>query len=109
MLRVILLLILGVVSWNGCSFYRVDSKDMSTDIFPPKDTAEKVVYLEKVDKPYIVIGIVNLSTQRRSPRDEVVARMRQEAAILGGDAITELVCDNAPVQVHYTAKVIVLK
>ena len=106
----------------GCSFYNIDSQDTTLDFYPPKASPDKVVYLEKVDQPHEVIGIVTVDAERNRPFDEVVAKMKYEAAILGGDAITDVRRDigegtkktekflsNAYIRLRYTAKVVVFK
>jgi uncharacterized lipoprotein YajG len=107
----------------GCSFYNIDSQDTTLDFYPPKASPDKVVYLEKVDQPHEVIGIVTVDTERNRPFEEVVAKMKYEAAILGGDAITDVRRDvgegagkkpekflsNAYIRIRYIAKVAVFK
>ena len=107
--RTAVLIIISSVLFTGCSLYRVDSNAVSSDFYPPKDSADKVVYLEKLDKPYEVIGLVKITTDRTSPREEVLAKMRYEAAVLGADAVIELASDHAPFRVEYTAKAVVFK
>jgi hypothetical protein len=109
MLRLALGMMICVVLFAGCSLYRVDSKDASSDFFPPKSSPDQVLCLEKVDKPYDVIGIVRITTGGMVPREEVVTKMRYEAAILGADAIMDIVSDREPLRVNYTAKAIVFK
>ena len=74
----------------GCSIYSVDSQDTTLDFYPPKASPDKVAYLEKVEQPHEVIGIVTVDAERNRPLEEVVAKMKDEAAILGGDAITDV-------------------
>jgi hypothetical protein len=107
----------------GCSFYNIDSQDTTLDFYPPKASADQVAYLDKVDQPHEVIGIVTVDTERNRPLDEVVAKMRHEAAILGGDAIMDVRQDpgdgagpkvkkyfgNVNIRVRYTAKVVLFK
>ncbi len=109
MLRSAVLMMVCSVLLAGCTLCRVDSKDLSSDFYPPKDSADQVVYLEKLDKPYDLIGVVKITTERLSPREDVLARMRYEAAILGADAITEIESDQQPFRVQYTAKAVVFK
>lgn len=103
----------------GCSVYRVDSKDATLDFYPPKDSPQKVIYLEKVDKPNEVIGVVTVEVERTAIFEEVLAKMKEEAATLGGDGITDVhqdapvtpfkVLSNANIRVRYSAKVLVFK
>jgi len=99
MLRAIVLIIVTSVLFTGCSLYRVDSQDVSSDFYPPKNSADQVVYLDTLDKPYEVIGLVRITTDRTSPMGDVVAKMRYEAAILGADAVTDIVSEHAPFRV----------
>jgi len=74
----------------GCSIYHVNSEDVSTDYYPSKRLASDVVYLEDVNKAHTVIGYVTVNTERRWTIDDVLDKMKREAAILGGDAITSI-------------------
>lgn len=109
MLRMTALMTAFCLILAGCAVYRVDSKAASDGFYLPKGLADQVLYLESVDKPHDVIGIISLATERASPREEVLARMRAEAAILGADAITALLSDNEPIGVRYTAKAVVFR
>ena len=106
----------------GCSFYQIDSHEMTTEYYPPKKSAQDVVYLEEIAKPHQEIGTVTVTTERRQSMDEILEKIKQEAAVLGGDAITDLQTDatgawkkikpqkllaNAYIRANYTAKVIV--
>ncbi|MBF0503980.1 MAG: hypothetical protein HQL14_02640 [Candidatus Omnitrophica bacterium] len=117
------LLILAVFS-TGCTVYQIDSKDTSQDFYAPKTSIDQVTYLEKVDKPYTEIGTVTVTTERNQSIDEVLPKLKQEAAILGADAITDVKCDstdmwkqlkpqkllaNAYIRTNYTAKAIIWK
>lgn len=114
---------MGGVLFTGCSIYRIDSQDTTLDFYPPKASAKDVIYLEKVDKPYEVIGVISLDAERTRPMDDILEKMRYEAAILGGDAITDirpginetnskklkLGLASAGIRVRYVAKVIKFK
>jgi len=78
---------------SGCSIYHVDSVDTTEDYYPSKQTANEVVYLETVDKPHQVIAQVVVNTERRKTINEVLGKIKREAAILGGDAITNIRTD----------------
>jgi uncharacterized protein YbjQ (UPF0145 family) len=82
-----------------------------------------VAYIEKVDKPYTEIGTVTVTTERRQPLEDVLPKLKQEAGMLGADAITDVQGDatdfwkklpqkligNAYIRTTYTAKAIVWK
>jgi len=78
---------------SACSIYHIDSQDITTDYYPSKQLASDVVYLEKIDKPHTVIGYVTVNTERRWTINEVLDKMKREAAILGGDAISNIKSD----------------
>jgi len=117
------LLLLTIFS-SGCTVYQIDSKDTSEDYFVPKTSIDDVAYVEKADKPYTEIGTVTVTTERRQPLEEVLPKLKQEAGMLGADAITDLqndatdlwkkyapqkVLGNAYIRTTYTAKAIVWK
>lgn len=108
----------------GCSFYRIDSQDTTLEFYEPKSSPEEVVYLENVDKPHVEIGTVYVTSERNQSFDEVLYMIKKEAAILGGDAITDVQSDatgiwkkylkadlvkNAYVIATFSAKVVVYK
>ena len=117
-------ILLAVGFLSGCSIYQIDSKDTTSDFYQPKKSIDDVVYLEKIDKPYEEIGVVTVITERRKTLEDVLPKLKNEAAILGGDAITDIqtgsddlwknvkphkLFGNAYTRVKYTAKVVVLK
>ena len=117
-----MLLAIGLLS--GCTVYQIDSKDTTQEFYPPKSSIDAVKYMEKVDQPYQEIGVVTVTTERRQTLDDVLPKLKQEAAILGGDVITDIQTDatgawkklkpqklfgNAYIRTNYTAKVLVLK
>lgn len=109
---------------SGCSLYHVDSRDVTTEYYPPKKSAGDVVYLEETNKTHELIGYVTVNTERRQRISEVIEKMKYEAAILGGDAITDIQTDatgqwkklpaqkligNAYIRANFTAAVVVFK
>ena len=109
---------------SGCTIYQINSKDMSKEYYVSKISVDDVAYIEKVDKPYIEIGTVTVMTERRRPFVDVLPKLKQEAGMLGADAITDLQSDagdlwkslkpqkllgNAYIRTNYTAKAIVWK
>ena len=108
----------------GCSLYSVDSQNVSDEFYPSKSSANDVVYLESVDRPHDIIATVVVNTERRQGMDDVIAKMKREAAILGGDAITDIktnasgtwkklpaqkLIGNAYVRANFSAEVVVFK
>ena len=86
-------LILIVLLTSSCSMYSIDSEDLTTDYYPSKKSAVDVVYLETVTQPHEIIGYVTVNAERRQQISDVIEKMKREAAILGGDAITNITTD----------------
>ncbi len=123
-MKKLFLLPLVIVALTGCTIYQIDSKDTSDAFYAPKTEIDQVQYLEKVDRAYDQIGVVTVTTERRQSLEDAIPKLKQEAAILGGDAITDIQSDatenwkkvrpkkllgNAYIRATYTAKVIVFK
>jgi len=117
------LLFLTIVS-SGCTVYQIDSKDKSDDYYVPKTSIDDVAYLETTDKPYTEIAEVTVTTERRQPLADILPKLKQEAGMLGADAIIDVTSDstalwkkivpekemsNAYIRSTYTAKAIVWK
>jgi len=109
---------------SGCTVYQIESNDTSQDFYIPKTSIDQVTYIEQVDKPYTEIGTVTVITERRQKIEEVLPKLKQEAGVLGADAITDLqnsasdfwkslppqkLLSNAYIRTTYTAKAIVWK
>jgi len=109
---------------SGCTIYQIDSKDTSQEYYVPKTSIDDVAYVEKVDKPYTEIGEVTVTTERRQTLQDVLPKLKQEAGMLGADAITDVdnnatdfwkkyapqkALGNAYIRSIYTAKAIVWK
>jgi hypothetical protein len=107
---------------SGCTVYQIDSKDTSQEYYVPKTSIDEVAYIEKVDKPYTEIATVTVTTERVQTMEDVLPKLKQEAGMLGADAITDVSCDatdlwkkyapqkvmgNAYIRATYTAKAIV--
>nr|HPN88940.1 hypothetical protein [Candidatus Omnitrophota bacterium] len=84
----IFIILISIVS--GCSFYQIDSSDLTTDYYPSKKNTNDVVYLETIKEPHEIIGYVTVTTERRQQMQDVIQKMKREAAILGADAITDI-------------------
>ena len=82
--------LVGVLLSSGCSFYQINSKDTSDAYYPPKTSIDDVAYVEKVDKPYTQIAVVTVSAERRQSLADVLPKLKQEAGMLGADAITDV-------------------
>lgn len=77
---------------SACSVYHIDSQETTTNFYPSKNPTQ-VEYLETVSKPHEVIGTVTVNAERSRPMDEILQKLRREAAILGGDVITDIKTD----------------
>ena len=121
-----LTLLLGVLVLfvAGCSIYHVDSQDLTDNFYASKKSINDVIFIEAIDKAHEVIAKVQVNTERSQSMQEILTKMKREAAILGGDAITNIQTDatgqwkklpaqqvigNAYVRANYTADVIAFK
>ena len=108
---------------SSCTMYRIDSQSLSEEYYPPKHSAKDVVFMENLEQPHKVIGVVTVNAERRQQMDDVIEKMKYEAAIIGGDAITNIKTDasglwkklpaqklvgNAYVRANFTADVVIL-
>jgi hypothetical protein len=118
----LILSILWVAS--GCSLYNIDSEDTTTSFYTPKTSPQEVQYLRDLDQPHETIGHVTINAERNQRMTEVLEQMKREAAIMGGDAITNIQSDttgmwkklpvqkfvgNAYIRSNFKADVVVLK
>ena len=60
------------------------------EYYPAKDSPDDVQYLEQVTAPHKVIGTVKVNAERNQRREEVIRRLKSEAAVYGADAITNI-------------------
>lgn len=119
---VVLVFLIFVTS--SCSIIRVDSEDFSREFYPPKKSAEEVVFLEDISRPHTKIAIITVNTERHQPLEDILPKIKYEAAMLGGDAVTNLRTDatgvwkrlpaqkllgNAYVRANYMADVVVFE
>ena len=102
--------LIGALMLAGCSIYRIDSQDTTPDYYPPRKSSQEVYYQEKMNRPFEIVGSVMVSVENGRSFDEVLARMRGEAALLGGDVITGVIHEpEGVIRTRYTAKVAVFK
>ena len=124
MKRILLSFLFLAIFSSGCTVYQIDSKDSSQDYYVPKTSIDDVTYVEKADKPYTEIATVTVTTERRQSLEDVLPKLKQEAGMLGADAITDVqsnatnfwktlppkkLIGNAYIRTTYTAKAIVWK
>ena len=82
-----------ILSLPACSIYHVNFEDTSSEFYPPKTSADQIVYMEKLDRPHDIIGYVTVNTERNQRMSDILVRMKHEAAVLGADAITDVHTD----------------
>lgn len=120
-----LTLLLGIIFLaSACTLYRIESEEIASTFYQPKESDDQVTYLENVSQPHEIIGFVTVNAERNQSMEEVIKRMRHEAAVLGGDAITNITTNasgswqkvppkkllgNAYVRANFTATVVVFK
>jgi len=93
MIRTLFLITTCIVIISGCSIFHVSSRDRTDDYYPSKRTANEIVYIENIDRSHDIIADIVVNTERRQRLNEVLVKMKREAAILGGDAITNIKTD----------------
>ena len=109
---------------TGCSLYTVDSQYMTDEFYPSKTSDTDIIYIENIDKPHDVIATIVVNTERRQTIANVLDKMKHEAAVLGGDAITNIqtnatgtwkklpaqkLIGNGYVRANFSASVVVFK
>ena len=121
-----LIFLLGILFFTtACSLYQIDSESTSFDYYPSKSSKNDVVYLETVNQPFKIISHVTVNAERNQTKENVMDRLKHEAAVLGGDAITHITTNagtgkwakmkpkklfgNANVRENYVADVIVFE
>lgn len=120
-MKKIISLITLVLLTSSCSIYHITSTSTTDDYYPSRENSE-VVYLDQIDDTYEIIGTVLVNAERRQRLKDVIEKMKHEAAILGGEAITDIQSDatglwkrlpvqrtigNAYVRANFTASVVV--
>lgn len=123
MVKRALSLIAVVLFTSSCSIYHISSENTSDEFYPEKP-ADEVIYLENIEDPHQTIGMVTVNAERRQSLNDVIVKMKREAAILGGNAISDIRTDatglwktlpaqqmigNAYVRANFTATVILLE
>lgn len=119
-----MVILIGVVLLtSACSLYRVSTEEIAENYYPPTKP-EDVQLLEAAPAAHEIIGYITVNTERHQKMDDVLAKMKKEAATLGGQAITNVRSDatgawkkvpmqklfgNAYIRANFTAQVIVLK
>lgn len=121
MMKKILSLITLVFLTSSCSIYHITSTSSTDDYYPAQEIGN-VVYLERIDDSYTIIGTVTVNAERRQRLNDVIEKMKREAAILGGEAITDIQSNatgpwkrlpvqqaigNAYVRANFTASVVI--
>jgi len=123
MIKKIIALIILVCLTSSCSIYHITSTSTTDDYYPAQETTE-VVYLDRIDDAYTIIGTVTVNAERRQRLENVIEKMKHEAAIMGGEAITDIQSNatgpwkrlpiqqtigNAYVRANFTASVVARK
>ena len=105
--------------FSGCSLYQITSEETTFDYYPPKASKDDVGYFEEVTQPHKVIGYVTINTERRQKKNDILNQLKEQAAKIGGDAITNITAQtsqgrkpikllaNANIRSNYMADVII--
>jgi len=110
----LLLITAGITIFAGCTYYRVNADEIAFNTIHPKENHKEIHYMETVNVPYEVIGTVVVSTERRNSIQEVLEKMKYQIALIGGDAVTNIVQIDEPspitrIRTKYKATVIKFK
>ncbi len=118
----IFFLFLSITILSSCSLYNVESEETTRNLYHPKYSISDVQYIETMTQPHEIIGYVTVNTERRNTVEQVIDKLKREAALMGGDAITDIQTDatglwkrlpaqkllgNAYVRVNFKAAVVV--
>ena len=118
MKKIVLVVVSGLIL-SSCSFYNIKSQQDSTEavvVTQQKKSFTDVEYAPDVLRPYQVIGTLRVKTERNRDWDDVIRKMKMEAAVMGGDAVTDIILDpemrkdkqaNKKLRVYYIGQVIV--
>ncbi len=79
-----------ICALSACSLYHVNSEEVTSNFYASKKDPSSIVYVENVTRSHEVIGFVTVNAERRQSMPQVLEKMKKEAAILGGDALTNM-------------------
>ena len=77
MIKKIGAVIILVCLTSSCSIYHITSTSTTDDYYPAQETTE-VVYLDRVDDTYTIIGTVTVNAERRQRLENVLEKMKHE-------------------------------
>ncbi len=89
MIKKFLIILCAVLLTSSCSLYRVNFEEVTDNYYTPK-TPEEVQVVEQLTQPHEIIGYITVNTERNQEMEDILYRMKTEAAKLGGDAITNI-------------------
>ena len=89
MLRKMVLGLCFTMILSSCSIYRIDSEEVTTNFYSPKEV-EEIEVLDTVSRPHDVVGYVTVNAERSQNMSEILYKMKEEAAKLGGHAVTNI-------------------
>ncbi len=89
MTKTIIILLCVVFLTSSCSIYRVNFEEVTGNYYSATKP-EDVQVVEQVSQPHEIVGFITVNTERNQKMEDVLYRMKTEAAKLGGDAITNI-------------------
>lgn len=90
-MKKIFLFTVFIILCYGCSLYQIESESMTYGgLKSAKKSKGEVLYLETVTQPHAVIGQIKINAERNQSFEEVIDKLKTEAAVLGADAITNI-------------------
>ena len=120
MIKTLLIVLCTVLLTSSCSIYRVNFEEVTDNYYNPKQPGD-IQVLDQMNQPHEIVGYVTVNTERNQRMEDILYRMKTEAAKLGGDAITNIQTNatgawkkipaqkfigNAYVRANYTATVV---
>ncbi|PIW64288.1 MAG: hypothetical protein COW13_00975 [Candidatus Omnitrophica bacterium CG12_big_fil_rev_8_21_14_0_65_50_5] len=117
-MKTIFLIVVSGLVLSSCSFYNIKSQQDSSEAVATqqKKSFMDIEYAPEVTRSYQVIGTLRVKTERNRDWDDVIRKMKMEAAVMGGDAVTDIILDpemrkdknaNKKLRVDYIGQVIV--
>ncbi len=101
-------LLITLLTCSSCSIYSLDSDQQL--VVPNRDETrdpQTIEVLETVTRPHKVIGTIVINTERNEDMDSIYWRMKKEASVMGGDAITNLrISPNKRIRANFTVDII---
>jgi len=94
MIKNILTAVILIFLTSACSMYHLHSEEITDVYYPSKESGDDVLFVEEINQPHEIIGMITVNAERRQKYPEVLEKLKHEAAVLGADAITDIQSDS---------------